>query len=97
MIEYCTATNPAGPWNIKVLYRKRAQQFYYTSGIIDYKGKSYFFYHNGSLPTGEVTGAPFAWTTCTISRWHHSKNYSNNRRVKAVQMNKTKKKKAKRN
>ncbi len=23
-------------------------------GIIDYKGKSYFFYHNGSLPTGGI-------------------------------------------
>ena len=29
-----------------------ANSFTIHPGIIDYKGKTYFFYHNGLLPTG---------------------------------------------
>ncbi|SHM31478.1 glycoside hydrolase family 43 protein [Flavobacterium saccharophilum] len=53
MIEYCTAKNPAGPWTYQGIIQENVPNSFTTHpGIIDYKGKSYFFYHNGSLPTG---------------------------------------------
>ena len=53
MIEYCTATNIAGPWEYKGIIQENVPNSFTTHpGIIDYKDKSYFFYHNGSLPTG---------------------------------------------
>lgn len=53
MIEYCTAKSPTGPWNYRGIIQENVQNSFTTHpGIIDYKGKSYFFYHNGSLPTG---------------------------------------------
>lgn len=53
MIEYCTATSPEGPWNYQGIIQENVPNSFTTHpGIIDYKGKSYFFYHNGSLPTG---------------------------------------------
>jgi beta-xylosidase len=53
MIEYCTAKNPAGPWMYQGIIQENVTNSFTTHpGIIDYKGKSYFFYHNGSLPTG---------------------------------------------
>jgi len=53
MIEYCTATNIEGPWLYRGIIQENVPNSFTTHpGIIDYKGKSYFFYHNGSLPTG---------------------------------------------
>lgn len=53
MIEYCTAESPEGPWNYKGIIQGNVANCFTTHpGIVDYKGKSYFFYHNGSLPTG---------------------------------------------
>lgn len=53
MIEYCTATSITGPWNYQGIIQENVPNSFTTHpGIIDYKGKSYFFYHNGSLPTG---------------------------------------------
>lgn len=53
MIEYCTATNPAGPWTYRGIIQENVPNSFTTHpGIVDYKGKSYFFYHNGALPTG---------------------------------------------
>ncbi|HTN22257.1 MAG TPA: glycoside hydrolase family 43 protein [Pelobium sp.] len=53
MIEYCTATNPNGPWEYRGIIQENVPNSFTTHpGILDYKGKSYFFYHNGSLPTG---------------------------------------------
>lgn len=53
MIEYCTATSPQGPWEYRGIIQDNVPNSFTTHpGIIDYKGKSYFFYHNGSLPTG---------------------------------------------
>jgi beta-xylosidase len=53
MIEYCTASNPAGPWTYRgIIQRNVPNSFTTHPGILDFKGKSYFFYHNGSLPTG---------------------------------------------
>ena len=53
MIEYCTATNIEGPWTYRGIIQENVTNSFTTHpGIIDYKGKTYFFYHNGSLPTG---------------------------------------------
>ncbi|UPZ15134.1 glycoside hydrolase family 43 protein [Flavobacterium humidisoli] len=53
MIEYCTAKNIAGPWTYQGIIQENVHNSFTTHpGIIDYKGKSYFFYHNGSLSTG---------------------------------------------
>ncbi len=52
-IDYATATDIKGAWT----YRGRIQEPVTNSttthpGVIDFKGKSYFFYHDGSMPTG---------------------------------------------
>ena len=53
MIEYCTATNPTGPWTYRGIIQENVPNSFTTHpGIVDFKGKSYFFYHNGVLPTG---------------------------------------------
>ena len=53
MIEYCTSTNIEGPWTYRGIIQENVTNSFTTHpGIIDYKGKTYFFYHNGSLPTG---------------------------------------------
>ena len=53
MIEYCTAKSPEGPWEYKGIIEENVPNSFTTHpGIIDFKGKTYFFYHNGALPTG---------------------------------------------
>lgn len=53
MIEYCMAKSPTGPWEYKGIIQDNVPNSFTTHpGILDYKGKSYFFYHNGTLPTG---------------------------------------------
>ena len=53
MIEYCTANSFEGPWEYRGIIQENVENSFTTHpGIIDYKGKSYFFYHNGALPTG---------------------------------------------
>jgi len=52
-IEYCTAPSPTGPWTYRGVIEDLVTNSTTTqAGIIDYKGKTYFFYHNGALPTG---------------------------------------------
>lgn len=53
MIEYCTAPGATGPWTYQGIIQENVPNSFTTHpGILDYKGKSYFFYHNGTLPTG---------------------------------------------
>lgn len=53
MIEYCTAPSATGPWTYRGIMQENVPNSFTTHpGIINYKGKSYFFYHNGALPTG---------------------------------------------
>jgi len=53
MIEYCMASSPEGPWVYKGIIQGNVPNSFTTHpGIVDFKGKSYFFYHNGALPTG---------------------------------------------
>lgn len=52
-IDYATSNSPTGPWN----YRGRINDRVYNSptnhqSIVQFRGKWYFVYHNGGLPTG---------------------------------------------
>ncbi len=55
-ISYSTSTGPLGPWtfggDIMAKQSGAGSSFTNHPGVIDYKGKSYFFYHNGALPGG---------------------------------------------
>lgn len=52
-IGYSTSTTPIGPWTYRgVIMPKQGRSFTNHAGVVDYKGKSYFFYHNGALPGG---------------------------------------------
>jgi hypothetical protein len=54
-IAYSTAPSAEGPWTYKENIMERASHLAFTnhSGIIDFKGKSYFFYHTQELSRGE--------------------------------------------
>ena len=55
MIEQFTDISPAVPWNYRGIIKDNVTNSFTTHpGIIDYSGKSYFFYHNGTLPTGVI-------------------------------------------
>lgn len=52
-IGYSMATSPEGPWKLggEVMSRDGGV-FTNHPGVTDFKGKTYFFYHNGALPGG---------------------------------------------
>jgi len=54
-IAYSTAQSAEGPWTYKGFIMERAPQLAFTnhSGIIDFKGNSYFFYHDQDLSGGQ--------------------------------------------
>ncbi|KAH7311919.1 xylosidase/arabinosidase [Rhexocercosporidium sp. MPI-PUGE-AT-0058] len=52
-IRYSTGPSATGPWTYRgVIMATAGSSFTNHQGIIDYKGNSYFFYHNGALPGG---------------------------------------------
>jgi hypothetical protein len=52
-IAYSTAPTPTGPWTYRgTVMPAQGSSFTNHPGVIDYKGGSYFFYHNGALPGG---------------------------------------------
>ncbi|WP_438008288.1 glycoside hydrolase family 43 protein [Sorangium sp. So ce321] len=51
-ISYATSNSPTGPWNIRGDIMGAGRTFTNHAGIVDYKGHSYFFYHNSALPGG---------------------------------------------
>jgi len=52
-ISYSTSAGPTGPWTYKgIIMPTQGGSFTNHCGVIDYKGNSYFFYHNGALPGG---------------------------------------------
>ncbi|MFB9685035.1 glycoside hydrolase family 43 protein [Amycolatopsis plumensis] len=52
-IGYSTSPGPTGPWTYRgTVMPTQGGSFTNHPGIIDYKGSSYFFYHNGALPGG---------------------------------------------
>ena len=54
MIEYCTTTDiKSGKWEYRGIIDGNSDNCFTTHpGIADFKGKSWFFTHNGTLPTG---------------------------------------------
>ncbi len=54
-IAYSTAPSAEGPWSYKGNIMERAPQLAFTnhSGVIDFKGNSYFFYHDQDLSKGQ--------------------------------------------
>lgn len=52
-IGYSTSKSPTGPWkNGGKIMPAEGRSFTNHPGLVDYKGKTYFFYHNGALPGG---------------------------------------------
>lgn len=52
-IAYSTSSSPTGPWTYKgIIMPTQGGSFTNHPGIIDFRGHSYFFYHNGALPGG---------------------------------------------
>lgn len=54
-ISYSTSTSPTGPWTYRGVIMPKGESgaaFTNHCGVTDYKGHSYFFYHNQRLPGG---------------------------------------------
>ena len=52
-IAYATSQSATGPWTYGgVIMPTEGSSFTNHSGVIDFRGNSYFFYHNGALPDG---------------------------------------------
>src|SRR5664279_1270798 len=55
-ISYSTSSGPTGPWTYRgdIMAKQTGAGASFTNhpGIVEFKGKSYFFYHNGALPEG---------------------------------------------
>lgn len=57
-LSYSMSDGPTGPWKYqgKIMEDQKANSFTNHGGVIDYKGKSYLFYHTGLLPGGGSYG-----------------------------------------
>lgn len=54
-IAYSESDTPVGPWKYKGIIMNQTDStnsFTNHPGVMDFKGKSYFFYHTGNLPEG---------------------------------------------
>lgn len=51
-ISYSTSDSPTGPWKFRDIIMEPGDSTTIHPGIIDYKGRSYFFYHGVLLPNG---------------------------------------------
>ncbi|MDR6968541.1 hypothetical protein J2X31_002564 [Flavobacterium arsenatis] len=52
-IGYSTSKNAQGPWKYGgIIMPAEGKSFTNHPGVIDFRGKTYFFYHNGALPGG---------------------------------------------
>lgn len=53
-IAYSTGPSVTGPWTYRgIIMPTQGASFTNHPGICDYRGNSYFFYHNGALPGGQ--------------------------------------------
>ena len=61
-ISYSTAPAPTGPWTYagEIMPLCDTKSFTNHCGVADFKGHSYFFYHNGKLPRGGGFGRSVA-------------------------------------
>jgi beta-xylosidase len=63
-IAYATAPKITGPWTYRgILAEVAGNSNTIHQAIIDFKGKSYFIYHNGSLPS-PTTGGSYRRSVC---------------------------------
>ena len=51
-ISYATSNAPTGPWTVRGDIMDPGSTFTNHPGVVDFKGHSYFFYHNSALPGG---------------------------------------------
>jgi len=51
-LSYATSNGPTGPWTTRGDIMPSGTTYTNHPGVIDYKGHSYFFYHNSTLPGG---------------------------------------------
>ncbi|HEU5073301.1 MAG TPA: family 43 glycosylhydrolase [Polyangiaceae bacterium] len=53
-IGYATSSAPLGPWTYRgvIMESQSGHAFTNHAGVVDFKGKSYFFYHTQELPGG---------------------------------------------
>lgn len=52
-VGYSTSKSPQGPWKYGgIIMPAEGKSFTNHPGVIDFRGKTYFFYHNGALPGG---------------------------------------------
>jgi len=52
-LAYATGPSPAGPWTYGgVIMPTQGGSFTNHPGVVDYRGHTYLFYHNGALPGG---------------------------------------------
>ena len=51
-IGYSTSKSPTGPWKYGNVIMTPQSAFTIHPGVVDFKGKSYLFYHNADLPGG---------------------------------------------
>lgn len=52
-IAYSTSDSPTGPWTFRgIIMPTEGRSFTNHPGVVDYRGRTYFFYHNGALPGG---------------------------------------------
>ncbi len=51
-LSYATSNSPTGPWTTRGDIMGSGSTYTNHPGVIDYKGHSYFFYHNSALPGG---------------------------------------------
>ncbi len=51
-LGYSTSKSPIGPWKYGNVIMKPQSAFTIHPGVVDFKGKTYLFYHNAGLPGG---------------------------------------------
>ncbi|HHY83969.1 MAG TPA: family 43 glycosylhydrolase [Verrucomicrobia bacterium] len=51
-LGYSTGSSPTGPWKYRGVVMKTQSAFTIHPGVVDFKGKTYLFYHNAGLPGG---------------------------------------------
>jgi beta-xylosidase len=52
-LAYSTGPTPEGPWTYGGVIMTPQSAFTNHGGVVDYKGKTYLFYHNAALPGGD--------------------------------------------
>jgi hypothetical protein len=64
-INYSTAENPRGPWTFRGQVTGAAENsFTIHPGVVDYKGHTYLFYHNGKLDRDGQKGQSLRRSVC---------------------------------